>query len=172
MSGPDDDVRAFLLSLVDETLIGVETMRTEEGMRLASDLLGRVEKVERATASIEAVSRDTRGARVEVLRARAAEIHASLTLDDARLYQEIVRAVERHDVTEEVERLRSHVAMVRSLVGGQEGGVGKRLDFLAQELMREANTIGSKASDAALIQTVVELKAEIERFREQVQNVE
>jgi uncharacterized protein (TIGR00255 family) len=62
--------------------------------------------------------------------------------------------------------------MVRSLVGGPDVGVGKRLDFLAQELMREANTIGSKASDAAIIQTVVELKAEIERFREQVQNVE
>ena len=171
-SGPDDVVREFLLALVDDVLAGVVVMRTEEGRRLASDLMGRVEQVEQATLRIEAISRDTRATRVETLRQRAAETCTNLGLDDARLYQEIVRAVERHDVTEELERLRSHVAMVRSLVSGPEVGVGKRLDFLAQELMREANTIGSKASDAALVQAVVELKSEIERFREQVQNVE
>jgi uncharacterized protein (TIGR00255 family) len=93
-------------------------------------------------------------------------------LDDGRLYQEIVRAVERHDVAEEVQRLRSHVASARELLAAEGAPAGKRLDFLAQELMREANTVGSKIQDASAIREVVELKAEIERLREQVQNVE
>jgi uncharacterized protein (TIGR00255 family) len=94
-----------------------------------------------------------------------------LGLEDARLYQEVVRTVERHDVSEEVQRLRSHVALGRELLEGQEPS-GKRLDFVAQELMREANTVGSKVADAEIARAVVELKAEIEKLREQVQNVE
>ena len=128
--------------------------------------------MERATLAIEGISNQTRSTRTESLVARTTELRATLGLDEARLYQEIVRAVERHDVSEETERLRSHVAMARALVGGPETAVGKRLDFISQELMREANTIGSKASDAALVQRVVELKADVERFREQVQNAE
>ena len=95
-----------------------------------------------------------------------------LGLDDGRLYQEVVRAVERHDVAEEVQRLRSHAASARELVAAEGAPAGKRLDFLAQELMREANTVGSKIQDASAIREVVDLKAEIERLREQVQNVE
>jgi uncharacterized protein (TIGR00255 family) len=83
-----------------------------------------------------------------------------------------VRAVERHDVTEELQRLRSHVAAAREMMAGNGAPAGKPLDFLSQELMREANTIGSKAQDADAIRDVVGLKTEIERFREQVQNVE
>jgi uncharacterized protein (TIGR00255 family) len=154
---PGDDLKSRLLAVLDSALEG---------------LLGRVEQVERATVAIEAISAGTRAARIQSLTERTAELRASLGLDEVRLYQEIVRAVERHDVSEETERLRSHVSMVRSLVLGPEAAVGKRLDFLAQELMREANTIGSKAADAALVQTVVDLKADVERFREQVQNAE
>ena len=83
-----------------------------------------------------------------------------------------MRAVERHDVAEEIQRLRSHVSSARELMADGSEAAGKRLDFLAQELMREANTIGSKAQDAAVIREVVALKSAIERFREQVQNVE
>ena len=89
---------------------------------------------------------------------RVRELQAELGLDDARLYQEVVRLVERHDVAEEVQRLRSHVAMAEDLMGAEEPS-GKRLDFLAQELMREANTVGSKAAAAALVQEVVALKS-------------
>jgi uncharacterized protein (TIGR00255 family) len=95
-----------------------------------------------------------------------------LGLEDARLYQEVVRSVERHDVAEELQRLRSHVASGRELLAADGTPAGKRLDFLAQELMREANTVGSKIKDAPAIREVVDLKAEIERLREQVQNVE
>ena len=94
-----------------------------------------------------------------------------LGLEGDRLFQEVVRSVERHDVAEEIQRLRSHTTMARELLA-EDGPSGKRLDFLAQELMREANTIGSKVAEAIQVQTVVGLKAEIERLREQVQNVE
>ena len=83
-----------------------------------------------------------------------------------------MRAVERHDVSEELQRLRSHATAARELIAGNGAPAGKPLDFLAQELMREANTVGSKAQDAEAIREVVALKTEIERFREQVQNVE
>ncbi|HUL75950.1 MAG TPA: DUF1732 domain-containing protein, partial [Vicinamibacteria bacterium] len=82
------------------------------------------------------------------------------------------RAIERHDVAEELQRLRSHAAAARELLAGDGAPAGKRLDFLAQELMREANTIGSKVQDAPAVREVVGLKADIERLREQVQNVE
>jgi uncharacterized protein (TIGR00255 family) len=99
------------------------------------------------------------------------ELRAELGLEETKLYQEVVRLAERADVAEEVQRLRSHVAQARGLLGGS-GPCGKRLDFLAQELAREANTIGSKSASAALAREVVGLKAEVERLREQVQNVE
>ena len=83
-----------------------------------------------------------------------------------------MRLVDRHDVAEELQRLRSHVAQARAGRWRRAGPAGKRLDFLAQELAREANTIGSKAASAAVVQEVVALKSEIERLREQVQNVE
>jgi uncharacterized protein (TIGR00255 family) len=82
-----------------------------------------------------------------------------------------VRLVDRHDIAEELQRLRSHVAQTREALGAP-GPAGKRLDFLAQEMAREANTIGSKAASAAVVQEVVALKSAIERLREQVQNVE
>jgi uncharacterized protein (TIGR00255 family) len=83
-----------------------------------------------------------------------------------------VRAVERHDVAEELQRLRSHAVSARQLLAANGAPAGKRLDFLTQELMREANTIGSKVQDAPAVREVVGLKADIERLREQVQNVE
>jgi uncharacterized protein (TIGR00255 family) len=95
-------------------------------------------------------------------------------MDEARLHQEIVIAADRLDITEEIVRLRSHVDQFRKLLGAGAPGspVGRRLEFLLQELGREANTIGSKGSDAPIAHAVVELKTELERLREQVQNVE
>jgi uncharacterized protein (TIGR00255 family) len=166
-----DEPRARILELVASALDGLLEMRAAEGARLADDLRGALAAVETSGARIAALSASAREVQRASLVARVRESLAELGLEDARLYQEVVRAVERHDVTEELQRLRSHLAMARGLF---EGGApaGKRLDFLGQEMMREANTIGSKAADAALVQEVVNLKAEIERLREQVQNVE
>ena len=109
------------------------------------------------------------------LRKRAEQIEREVGLmDEARLHQEIVIAADKLDITEELVRLRSHVDQFRETLmsAGPGEPVGRRLDFLLQELGRETNTVGSKASDAPLAQDVVELKTELERIREQVQNVE
>jgi len=163
--------REAVLALVARALEGLESMRQAEGGRLKDDLERALGSIERAAEAIERRAGESRAERESSLVERLRALSAELALDDARLYQEVVRAVERHDVAEELQRLRSHVAMTRELLG-DEAPVGRRLDFLAQELMREANTLGSKSADAALVQAVVELKAEIERLREQVQNVE
>jgi uncharacterized protein (TIGR00255 family) len=161
-----------LLGVVAEALEGLDAMRKAEGERLRTELERAIAAIEVAAEGIEKRALETREARQGILMERVRALVAELGLDEGRLYQEVVRSVERHDVAEEVQRLRSHAAMARELVSGGEGPAGKRLDFLAQELMREANTIGSKVADAEQVQAVVGLKAEIERLREQVQNVE
>jgi uncharacterized protein (TIGR00255 family) len=146
-------------------------MRRVEGETLRAVLLAGLDAVDAAAARIEALSVSERAARRDQLLERARSLRDDLGLDDGRLYQEVLRLVDRQDVAEEVQRLRSHVAQARAAIGG-EGPCGKRLDFLAQEMAREANTIGSKVASAALVQEVVGLKSELERLREQVQNVE
>jgi uncharacterized protein (TIGR00255 family) len=167
----DDARREHVLALVREALEGLVAMRKGEGGRLLPALERALQDILEAVARIESLSASSREARQKQLLERLRALVSELGLDEARLYQEVVRAVERHDVSEEVQRLRSHVAMARELLRGPQPS-GKKLDFLAQELMREANTVGSKAADPDLTREVVGLKAEVERLREQVQNVE
>jgi uncharacterized protein (TIGR00255 family) len=166
------EVRESVLDLVARALAGLDAMRRAEGERLCAALERTLGAIEGAASRLEGRSEETRAAQSSALVERIRGLVAELGLDEARLYQEVVRAVERHDVSEELQRLRSHVAMARELLAGDGAPAGKRLDFLAQELMREANTLGSKIADAPAIQAVVGLKAEIERLREQVQNIE
>ncbi len=161
-----------LLGVVAQALGGLDTMRKAEGGRLRAELERALGAIEEAADGIERRAEETRDARQSALMERVRTLVAEMGLEEGRLFQEVVRSVERHDVAEEVQRLRSHAAMARELLAGDNGPAGKRLDFLAQELMREANTIGSKVADAVQVQAVVGLKAEIERLREQVQNVE
>jgi uncharacterized protein (TIGR00255 family) len=172
---PDDALdearRRTLLGLVAQALEGLETMRAGEGERLAAELHKHLAAIEAAAARVEALSAEGKASRREALLARVRELAAELGLDDARVLAEVVRAADRLDVAEEVQRLRSHVALARELLAA-EAPSGKRLDFVTQELAREANTIGSKAAYAPLVQEVVTLKGEIEKLREQVQNVE
>jgi len=160
-----------VVRLVAQALEGLAEMRRAEGGRVEADLLKSLAAIERGAERLQGLSEASREARRQGLEERLRVICGELGLDDARLYQEVVRAVERHDVSEELQRLRSHVAMARELLRSEEP-VGKRLDFLAQELAREANTLGSKVADAAAVREIVNLKAEVERLREQVQNVE
>ncbi len=167
-----DELRMAALGLLDRALAGLDSTRRAEGERLRLELERALAAIEAAAGRLEARWAATREARTGVLLERTRALLAELGLEDARLYQETVRAVERHDVSEELQRLRSHVAASRGLIAGDGAPAGKQLDFLSQELMREANTVGSKAQDGEAIREVVGLKAEIERFREQVQNVE
>jgi uncharacterized protein (TIGR00255 family) len=167
----DEGRKRSVMDLVASALDGLEAMRRAEGERLARELSQRLAAIEGAADRVERLSAEGKSARRDALLAKARELAAELGLEDARLYQEVVRLADRLDVSEEVQRLRSHVTMARELLV-EEAPQGKRLDFVAQELAREANTIGSKAAYAPLIQEVVALKAEIEKLREQVQNVE
>ena len=164
-----------LAEAIDEAISGLLEMRKSEGASLARELEGRLETVERLAHAFESRSGEVVEIATQRLRKRTEQIQREVgLLDEARLHQEIVMAADRLDITEELVRLRSHVEQFREILNSGDGreAVGRRLDFLLQELGREANTVGSKANDAPLAQDVVELKTELERIREQVQNVE
>ncbi|HET7746175.1 MAG TPA: YicC/YloC family endoribonuclease [Vicinamibacteria bacterium] len=171
LEGPSAADLAPVLAALDQALEGVEAMRRAEGASLATLLEDSLRAIEAAATRVERLSEEGRAARREALAGRARELVQELGLDEGRLYQEIARMAEKADVAEEVGRLKSHVEQARAALAA-DGASGRRLDFLAQELAREANTIGSKAASAALVHEVVALKGEVERLREQVQNVE
>jgi len=166
-----EERRLRLLELLGQALERVLAMSRAEGENLKRELASCLDQVAAAVSRIEALSEGSKAERTAALTGKVREIAAAGSLDEGRLHQEVVRLVERSEVSEELVRLRSHVSQCREALA-EAGPSGRRLDFLAQELGREANTIGSKAASAALIQEVVGLKSVIERFREQVQNVE
>jgi uncharacterized protein (TIGR00255 family) len=167
----DEPSRRAMLGLVATALDGLDSMRRSEGARLDEELRRLLQAIERSAEEVERLQPEGKAARRQAVLARVGELAAELGLEDARVYAEAVRAAERMDVSEELQRLRSHVALARELLASAEPQ-GKRLDFVAQEMAREANTVGSKAAYAPLGHAVVGLKAEIEKLREQVQNVE
>jgi len=167
----DESRRCEVLEVVAEALEGLVAMRRSEGAHLRSVLAQTLIVIEEAAARLESLSAREREARVASLLEKARSFVRDLGLEEGRLYQEVVRLADRQDVAEEIERLRGHVGQAREALDG-EGPCGKRLDFLAQELAREANTLGSKSASAPMAREVVSLKAEVERFREQVQNLE
>jgi len=163
---PQEEMQRALVGAVDAALDAHGVQR---------DLSARLDRVSALADDLEQRQGVVREAARERLRKRAEQLAQETGLfDSARLHQEIVIAADRMDVTEEIVRLRSHVDQSRATVasGGPGSPVGRRLDFLLQEFGREVNTIGSKGSDAPIAHTVVELKTEVERIREQVQNVE
>jgi len=160
---------------INEAIAGMIAMRATEGESLATEFEGRLTTIENLANQFEARSGEVVEVAKQRLHKRAEQIQREVGLtDEARLHQEIVIAADRLDITEELVRLRSHVDQFRETLiqAGPGEPVGRRLDFLLQELGREANTVGSKANDAPLAQDVVQLKTELERVREQVQNVE
>jgi uncharacterized protein (TIGR00255 family) len=144
-------------------------------MALERELRSRLDTIAALVEELESRSSLVQEAVRERLRKRTDQLQQETGLvDEARLHQEIVIAADRLDVTEELARLRSHVEQFRTVLVECEGGdpVGRRLEFLLQEMGREANTLGSKGSDAPIAHRVIDLKTELERIREQVQNVE
>lgn len=148
-------------------------MREDEGRRLEADLEGRLQAMEAALAAVRERAPERLVAERDRLREAVRELAGGVGVDEDRLAQEIAYLAEKWDVSEELVRYDSHVALFRDLLGAESAEpVGKRLSFLVQEMHREANTIGSKANDAQIAHRVVALKDEIERLREQVENVE
>jgi uncharacterized protein (TIGR00255 family) len=172
---PVDEFVDALNGGVEEALDALVAMRSTEGQVIERDLLSRLEQIEGLTDALEQRSDLVRESVRERLHKRAKQLQLETgLLDEARLQQEVVIAADRSDVTEEIVRLRSHAQQFREILGFEGAGnpVGRRLEFLLQEFGREANTIGAKGSDAPISHEVVSLKTELERIREQVQNVE
>jgi uncharacterized protein (TIGR00255 family) len=163
--------RAFLAAF-ERAVAALEGMRTTEGKALGEDLRSRLHLVRRGAEAIGLRAAGVVDAYQKRLRARLSRVLPdNVPLDSGRLEQEIALLADRSDVTEELTRLASHCVQFESLCGGTEA-CGRRLDFLLQEMVREVNTVGSKAQDAEIAHLVVDVKSELERMREQVQNVE
>jgi uncharacterized protein (TIGR00255 family) len=162
-----------LLAVVQRALDALTRMREAEGQRLAELLEERLATVERALDRIATRAPERLVAERERLRRNVRELADGVDLDPARLAQEIAVLADRLDVAEEMDRFRSHLHAFRTTLRGASGEqVGRRLSFLLQEMLREANTTGSKARDAAMLHDVVAVKEELERIAEQVENVE
>jgi len=158
--------------IVERAAADVLAMREREGRALAADLLVRVDALEAGARTIEQRAPERLAAELARLRKSVAELASGVHVDEQRLALEIALLADRVDISEELVRFRTHLAAVRAALGEGDGAVGKQLGFLAQELLREVNTMGSKANDAAITQTVIAMKGELERFREQLENLE
>ncbi len=161
-----------LAPAVEEALDALVAMREAEGRRLAQDLLARLDRVDGILAQVERRALAVRAVYAQRLRQRIAQLLGEVPVDDARLAMEVAVFAERSDVSEEVTRLRSHLAQFRHDVTAAAGPVGRRLEFVLQEMHREATTIGAKANDLDIARAVIEIKGELESLREQVQNIE
>ena len=170
---PDDEEAVWeaVRSVACEALESMIAMREAEGEGLRKDVLMRLDLLEKYTAIVEERSPIAVGEHRERLYSKLTEILENRQIDDARILTEAAIFAEKTAVAEETVRLRSHISQLRGFIS-QDKPTGRKLDFLIQELNREANTIGSKAQDIGLAGVVVEMKSEIEKIREQVQNIE
>ena len=167
----DETVRKVTLEAVSEAVSALVAMREREGAALAADLSEKLASIE---ASLEEVKKEAPRAVAEYrrkLRARIDEALGQLPLDEARLATEVALFADKCAIDEEISRLGAHIAAMRALIATQ-GQVGRKLDFLVQEMNRETNTIGSKANDLAITERVLAMKNDIEKIREQAQNAE
>ncbi|MBR5236000.1 MAG: YicC family protein [Clostridia bacterium] len=160
-------VSACLEKAVDD----FEAMREREGARMAADLRLRANNVLQELARVEELSAKAADQYAERLRARMQELLGDTPVDESRFLTEVALMADKLCVSEEKVRLRSHFEEMENILK-EEGGVGRKLDFLVQEMNREVNTIGSKANDLEIAKCVVNMKAEIEKLREQIQNIE
>jgi uncharacterized protein (TIGR00255 family) len=166
-----DAVTGDLCAVLEEALAAFQSMRGAEGARLADDIAARLDTIGRLTGEVEARSPETVREYREKLFRRMKEVLQDTSIDEQRILMEAALYADKVAVDEETVRLRSHVSQLREMLRS-DAPQGRRMDFLIQELNREANTIGSKCGDTAIARIVVEMKAEIEKIREQTQNIE
>ena len=166
-----ESVAGDICAVLDEALEAYNAMRTVEGEKLCEDIAGRVATIETVVGKVEERSPQTVAAYREKLTARMQEVLQSTTIDESRILTEAAIFADKIAVDEETVRLRSHITQLRTMLKSDQP-VGRKLDFLIQEVNRECNTIGSKCNDLTIAQDVVNMKAEVEKIREQVQNIE
>lgn len=163
---------AALLAAFDQALAGLETARRSEGEALKHLLLGHVDAIEALTLKAESdPSRNPAAIREKLAEQVRLLLDATTNLDEGRLHMEAAFLATKADIREEIDRLKTHVASARNLLGSG-GAIGRKLDFLAQEFNRESNTLCSKSNAATITAIGLELKAVVDQFREQVQNLE
>ena len=167
----EEQLKADLLSVVDKALTSYNAMRETEGKALDADLRSRGETILELVSNVEAGNGQTVIDYRTRLENKLKEVLANTAIDESRILTEAAIFADKVAVDEETVRLRSHLEQMNTMLSGG-GAVGRKLDFLLQEMNREANTIGSKCTDVRLARIVVDIKAELEKIREQTQNIE
>ena len=166
-----EEVAADICSVLDQALTDYAVMREREGERLSADILSRADTIEALITQVEDRSPKTVTEYRARLETKMREVLQNQQLDESRILTEAAIFADKVAVDEETVRLRSHLSQLRTMLK-QGGPIGRKLDFLIQEFNREANTIGSKCNDLEISRHVIDIKAEIEKIREQVQNIE
>lgn len=167
----EEEVWQVVKTVTQQAVDNFIHMRTVEGQKMFEDINGRLDSIESMVAIVEEASPKTVEAYRNRLYEKLSEVLESKDIDEARIVTECAILSEKLAVDEETVRLKSHIAQFRELVHSEEP-IGRKLDFLVQEMNREVNTTGSKAQDITITRTVVEMKSELEKIREQIQNIE
>lgn len=167
-----ESLQSVLSQAMDEVIEQIVSMRIREGASLREDCLARLDAIEADLNFIDSRGESFIEEYKTRLLERIQELLGDTILDENRVLQEVACMAERSDINEEIVRLRSHLQHVRDLLDGKTAGDGRKLDFMAQELHRETNTIGCKTGDLEMLQAVVRMKGEIAKLKEQVQNIE
>lgn len=174
VSEPAEDLAPlarFVDRMLERSVRSLEKMRGEEGKALSEDLVSHLDEMDRMLGLIKQQEKKAVHAYHERLQKRVSELTQGIAIDPARLAQEVAILVDRSDISEETARLKTHLEQFRKMLQKEEA-VGRALEFLLQEMNREVNTIGSKANEVAISMQVVSMKSELEKIREQVQNIE
>ena len=167
----EDQLKADLLSVVEKALEAYDAMRVAEGLALENDLRSRAATILELVAQVEELNPKTVSDYRKRLEEKMREVLENKSIDESRILTEAAIFADKVAVDEETVRLRSHLEQMDEMLSGN-GGIGRKLDFLLQEMNREANTTGSKCSDVKVARIVVDIKAELEKIREQTQNIE
>lgn len=167
----EDKIWESVKSVLDNAVVSFVKMREAEGEKLRSDILSRADIIISCVEKIEERSPQTVKEYNDKLLERVRQILGDTSVDESRLLTEVAVFADKIAVAEETVRLRSHIDQLRRFMNSEEP-IGRKMDFLVQEINREANTIGSKASDIEIARTVIDIKAEVEKIREQIQNIE
>ncbi len=167
----EDQLKADLLSVVDKALAAYDAMRITEGLALENDLRSRANTILELVKQVEEQNPKTVSDYRKRLEEKMREVLENKSIDESRILTEAAIFADKVAVDEETVRLRSHLEQMDEMLRGN-GGIGRKLDFLLQEMNREANTTGSKCTDVKVARIVVDIKAELEKIREQTQNIE
>ena len=168
----DDTIKNELLKTVEEATSNLVKMRETEGNRISKDLLNRISKIQQKVIKISSLSTGLIEEYVVKLEGRIKDLIKDKEIDESRLAQEVIIYADKCSIEEEVTRLNSHIFQFEKQIKDSQDAIGKKLDFMIQEMNRETNTIGSKANNLEITNGVIDIKTELENIREQVQNIE